>query len=342
MTTQPHRILAIDDTPANLVALDGLLSKEFDLQFATSGPAGIALALNCPPDLILLDVMMPDMDGYETFRRLAALPALKDVPVVFVTALNDLDSEVAGLSLGAADYITKPINVTIARQRIRNLIERKREQDALQQALQEKVALLKEVHHRVKNNLQVINSLLRMEAKRSQHSDTQAVLNDMQGRIRAMALLHESIYQHGTFAWVDLGSYLQRVATQVFAALAVSPDVIRLQLQLNDVRVSLDQATPCGMLVSELISNALKHGFPDGRSGEVCIELRPLEAEALWQLRVSDNGIGLPDLFELASLRSLGLQLAASLAGQMGGHLDVGPGAVFTVQFKIAPSTRLA
>ncbi|HOE41995.1 MAG TPA: histidine kinase dimerization/phosphoacceptor domain -containing protein [Rhodoferax sp.] len=339
MKTPLHRILAIDDTPANLLALDGLLSNEFDLQFATSGPTGIALALKCPPDLILLDVMMPEIDGFETFKLLAAQPMLKAIPVVFVTALNDFDAEVAGLSLGAADFITKPINATIARQRIRNLIERKREQDALQQALQEKVALLKEVHHRVKNNLQVIASLLRMEGKGSEHSHTQAVLNDMQGRIRAMALLHESIYQNGTFAWVDLASYLKKVATQVFVSLAVSPSLIRLQLQLDELQVSLDQAMPCGMLVSELISNAFKHGFPDGRSGEVCIELRPLEDGAMWQLRVSDNGIGLPDNFESAVQHSLGLQLASSLASQMGGRLDVGPGAAFTVQFKVEPTT---
>lgn len=124
MTVQHARILVIDDTPANLLTLCSVLEGEFDLQFATSGPEGIALALNNPPELILLDVMMPEVDGFETFRRLAAQPTLQSIPVMFVTALSDVDSEVTGLSLGAADYITKPINVTIARHRIRNLVER--------------------------------------------------------------------------------------------------------------------------------------------------------------------------------------------------------------------------
>ena len=124
MTTPRARVLAIDDTPINLITLGSMLEGEFDLQFATSGPIGIALALNNPPDLILLDVMMPDVDGFETFRRLAAQPTLCNIPVIFVTALNDVDSEVTGLSLGAADYITKPINIAIARHRIRNLVER--------------------------------------------------------------------------------------------------------------------------------------------------------------------------------------------------------------------------
>ncbi len=124
MTAARACILAIDDTPANLMTLGSVLEGEFDLQFATSGSIGISLALKNRPDLILLDVMMPEVDGFETYRRLLAQPSLRDIPVIFVTALNDVDSEVTGLSLGAADYITKPINVAIARHRIRNLVER--------------------------------------------------------------------------------------------------------------------------------------------------------------------------------------------------------------------------
>ncbi|MFZ4623772.1 MAG: EAL domain-containing response regulator [Rhodoferax sp.] len=118
------KILAIDDTPVNLLTLGAALKDDFDLQVATSGAMGINLALQDPPDLILLDIMMPDMDGFETCRQLKAEPLLRDIPVIFVTALNELDSEVEGLVLGAADYITKPIQVETARQRIRNLIER--------------------------------------------------------------------------------------------------------------------------------------------------------------------------------------------------------------------------
>ena len=117
-------ILAIDDTPANLFALGAALEGEYEMQFASAGPMGIALALEDPPDLILLDVMMPEVDGYETLRRIKAEPKLKHIPVVFVTALTDSDSEVSGLSLGAADYVTKPINVEVVRRRVCNLIER--------------------------------------------------------------------------------------------------------------------------------------------------------------------------------------------------------------------------
>ena len=126
VTEAKPSILAIDDTPENLLTLRAALGAEFRLQFATSGAMGLALAEAAPPDLILLDVMMPEMDGYEVCRRLKAALRLRSVPVIFVTGLVDSDAESAGLALGAVDYITKPIKVEIARQRIRNLLERER------------------------------------------------------------------------------------------------------------------------------------------------------------------------------------------------------------------------
>jgi diguanylate cyclase (GGDEF)-like protein/PAS domain S-box-containing protein len=118
------RILVVNDVPVNLLTLGAALKDDFDLQIATSGEMGLALARELPPDLILLDIMMPGIDGYETCRRLKQDPRLKDVPVVFVTALTEVDSEIRGLELGALDYITKPIQVETARRRIHNLLER--------------------------------------------------------------------------------------------------------------------------------------------------------------------------------------------------------------------------
>ncbi len=116
------KILIIDDTPENLFLLATALESEFDLQLATSGPEGIELGKASQPDLILLDVMMPEVDGYETFRRFRRQPSLKQTPIIFVTAIADLESEVAGLALGAADYITKPIKIELVRHRIRNIL----------------------------------------------------------------------------------------------------------------------------------------------------------------------------------------------------------------------------
>jgi serine phosphatase RsbU (regulator of sigma subunit) len=144
---QQRRILAIDDTPANLKVLSAALSLEFQVQIATSGAVGLAAAAKAPPDLILLDVMMPVMDGFEVCRRLKADPALQHIPVIFLTAMSAGSSECAGLTLGAADYIAKPINVEIARLRIGNLLEREGLRRALaseRDKLKQSVSQLKE------------------------------------------------------------------------------------------------------------------------------------------------------------------------------------------------------
>lgn len=135
-------ILIIDDTPENLKTLGAVLSTEFRLRIATSGTHGLSLAEQSPPDLILLDVMMPEMDGYDTYRQIKANPKLQLIPVIFVTVLTEHDAENSGLKLGAADYITKPIDVEIARQRIRNLLERehlRKEVEAYRDFLEEMV-----------------------------------------------------------------------------------------------------------------------------------------------------------------------------------------------------------
>jgi len=124
MTNKRPKILIIDDMPENLLTLGAVLANDFELQICTSGVMGLELAEQSPPDLILLDVMMPEMDGYETCKRFKADPILGRVPLIFVTAAVESNAEYAGLELGAADYLTKPINIKIAKQRIRNLLER--------------------------------------------------------------------------------------------------------------------------------------------------------------------------------------------------------------------------
>jgi PAS domain S-box-containing protein len=218
-----------------------------------------------------------------------------------------------------------------------DITDQKRAEELLEMALQEKTALLLEVHHRVKNNLQVITSLLRLEGFRSENEATKTVLKDMQGRIRAMALLHETIYRKGNFAAIDLGSYISQIAGESIRNLQITPGAVQLRLDVGVVQVGLDQATPCGLMISEMISNCLKHGFPDGRQGEIDISLQLFgEGEAnQWRLKVSDTGVGLAADFETKRQKSLGLQLVDDLSKQMGGtlHIGNGPEAVFSVNF---------
>ena len=203
---------------------------------------------------------------------------------------------------------------------------------ALSDSLREKDALLREVHHRVKNNLQVISSMLRLESARPGNQASRPVLEEMQSRVRSMALLHETIYRTGVFAAIDLGTYLQQIASQAVRALQSSPPRVQLQLALAPIEVDLDRATPCGLLANELLSNSLKHAFPEGRTGLIRVALQPL-GDDRWRLSVADDGVGLPPDFDLQKQAGLGLQLAAGLAEQIGGRLDIGPGTEFSVTF---------
>jgi|CXWL01.1.fsa_nt_gi two-component sensor histidine kinase len=209
-------------------------------------------------------------------------------------------------------------------------------------SLREKEALLKEVHHRVKNNLQVIASLLRLEGRRIDHPITQSVLREMQGRIQSMALLHETLYRSGNFATVDLAAYLTQLTQQLFRSLASPAAGVQLVLDLEPAHLEIEQAIPCGLIANELASNSLKHGFPDGKMGEVRVRLRSEDEGRQLRLSVSDTGIGLGPNFDPAQKRSLGLQLVSDLARQLQGqfHIGPGPGAVFEVNFlKSRPRT---
>lgn len=216
-----------------------------------------------------------------------------------------------------------------------DITEQKQLQDSLQASLKEKVLLLNEVHHRVKNNLQVINSLLNLESNRCQEPSFQSVLKTMQGRIRSMSLLHQSLYRSGIFASADLGAYLQELASQAFRAQANLDGNVSLKLDLERVMVSMDQATPCGLLVNELITNSFAHGFQNGVGGEIRLSLRVLPNSNKVRLSVGDNGVGLPHDFAVKRENSLGLQLVKDLARQIGGTLEIAAGfeAKFFVEF---------
>jgi PAS domain S-box-containing protein len=210
--------------------------------------------------------------------------------------------------------------------------DRKKAQEALEVALHEKDALLIETHHRVKNNLALIASLMRIEAGRSHESETKAALLAMQSRIRSVVLLNETLYKTASYTRVNVADYLREIATHVFRAQQPDVAAVALVLELEPVEVETAQAIPCGLIVNELITNALKHAFPDGRRGEVRVGLRQEPGGSI-RVSVSDTGVGLPDDIASRQRDSLGLQLVSDLAHQLLGTLDIGPGAAFAVTF---------
>jgi len=197
--------------------------------------------------------------------------------------------------------------------------QREHEQQ-IQSSLREKEVLLKEIHHRVKNNLQVIQSLLKMQARLLADGQTREAIAATIQRVRAMALLHEGLYQRADLATISLREYLRDLFNGVEASSIAEPGQIQFRLDTEDIQLSLDTAAPLGLLANELMSNCFKHGFPEGRRGAIEISIRRLGGVV--HMVVKDDGIGIPASFDASTSASMGLKLANSLAHQLGGRLE--------------------
>jgi len=188
--------------------------------------------------------------------------------------------------------------------------------------LEEREVLLQEVHHRVKNNLQVISSLIGMQVRALGGDASRKALEECQTRVQAIALIHEKLYQSRDYARVAFSEYARSLAASVFHATGVSPEGITLELAIEDVALAVDRAVPCGLILNELITNALKHAFREGRAGTIRVELKNVEGKAL-RLAVSDDGAGLPAGLDFEKSPSLGLDLVRMLAKQLDTALEV-------------------
>ena len=215
-----------------------------------------------------------------------------------------------------------------------DITERKRAQEQIGAALTEKTVLLNEIHHRVKNNLQVITSLLNLQAGRARDPAVHALIAESRDRVQAMALIHQLLFERRDWSLVQLGPYLRRLGDLLSSTYGHSR--IELEVEADDVELDVQRAVPCGLLVNELVTNAFKHAFPGERTGRIRIELRR-EADGCARLRVSDTGRGLPEDLDIERSESLGMQLIPLLAEQVGGKLNVerGSGARFELRFPI-------
>ena len=193
----------------------------------------------------------------------------------------------------------------------------------LHRSLEEKEVLLREIHHRVKNNLQVISSLLDLQSQHTSDSATVEMFRESQNRVRSMALIHERLYRAQDLSRVNFAEYLEGLTDHLLQSYRVNTDAIRLDLHFaGDVQLAIDTAVPCGLLVNELVSNCLKHAFQGRDSGVIRIELRRLDGAraGIW---VSDNGRGLPEGVDPETARTFGLQLVAMLVDQLRGTLTI-------------------
>jgi len=203
-----------------------------------------------------------------------------------------------------------------------DITERKQAEEQIQAALTEKEVLLQEIHHRVKNNLQVISSLLNLQSRSIQDRQHLELLKDSQDRIKTMALIHEKLYQAKDLARINFSGYIRDLAANLFRSYKDKSTAITLKTDIDDISLSIDAAVPCGLIINELVSNALKHAFPTGSKGEIFISLSS-STDQKFVLTVSDNGVGLPKDLKFQNTASLGLQLVNTLAVQLRGTVEV-------------------
>jgi two-component sensor histidine kinase len=210
----------------------------------------------------------------------------------------------------------------------------KKREKTLEAKLRETETLLKELHHRIKNNIQIISSLLRLQANAIQDEKIAEILKTSQSRIRSISLIHEKLYESRDLTTVDFGDYIRVLAGQIFHLAGASPSAVRLEVRAEKVRLEAKRGIPCGLIINELVLNALKYAFPSGKTGTIRIEMRP-QAAGHYSLVVSDNGVGLPEGVDIQKPERLGLQVVTDLVKQLKGKLEIDrkAGTTFRITF---------
>lgn len=215
----------------------------------------------------------------------------------------------------------------------RDVTKEKEIQKTLQASVREKDVLLKEIHHRVKNNLQVISSLINMQIRNLVDAPAKDALIECQTRIQAIALIHEKLYQSADYARVSFSEYVQSLMADIFHALGVSPNTIALELNIPRMLLPIDKAIPCALILNELVTNSLKHAFPEERRGVINVSIY---AEIGYiSMTIKDTGVGLPENINLKNSPSLGLQLVNTLLEQLKASIEIDRtnGTAFTIHF---------
>jgi PAS domain S-box-containing protein len=237
------------------------------------------------------------------------------------------------VSTGVIDYNGRPAFLATGF----DITERKLAEDRLQASLCEKELLLKEVHHRVKNNLQVVSSMLNLQAQNASDPAMARSLQESQGRVRSMALIHERLYKSGDLARINFEEYVRNLTAYLMRSYSKPGEHIDLRLDTSDIPLSIDTAIPCGLIINELVSNALKYAFPGSRQGTITVAIR--KEDGHYTLFVSDDGVGMPANMDFRNHSSLGLQLVNTLVGQLDGSitLNTEKGTAFTIRFPGEP-----
>jgi two-component sensor histidine kinase len=325
-----------------------LTSRVGTFLIAENGQEGLELYKKYAPDLIITDISMPIMDGLEMIRYIKT--DNPEVRVIVMSAYSIKEYFLEAINLGVNGYLIKPVEakklfsliddlsgtILLKRELEAKEMERRAAEEGLKKSLDEKEILLKEVHHRVKNNMQIISSILKMQQRQVDDPRLKEVLEESQNRIHSMALVHENLYSNENLSKILFSNYVKSMAGNLARTFSRSQNNIQLEFDIEDVYMPLDTGIPCGLIINELLSNSFKYAFPDSNSGVIRIQLKNIGHDN-FEMEVSDNGIGINGGFNIENSKSLGMKIVTKLVQQIEGTLnyDFSKGTKFKIKFKI-------
>lgn len=331
-------LLYIDDDPG----IGRLVQRRLErsgcvVRLAHDGAAGVELALTEPFDAIALDHYMPGQDGLEVLAVLREFPNMP--PVIFVTAAEEPRIAVAALKAGAADYVVKDVQgafLDLLGPTVRHAIEQRRmrletesaqhemreSRDRLARLAEQQAVLLKEVNHRVANSLQLISSLIELQARKVADPQAREMLRRAADRVEAVALVHRRLYTSDDVSFVDMDQYLAGLIEEFRRAMETDGRERRIELQVEEIRIETDKAVSIGLIVNELVTNALKYAYPDDVVGEVRVRLRRKDVGCV-HLIVEDDGVGYPEGTAPAKGSGLGAMIVAAMASTLKATVDL-------------------
>jgi two-component sensor histidine kinase len=341
-------ILIVDDDESSSKSLALILKKKgYKVDLAETGQKAIEKVKERSFNVALLDIRLPDMEGT------LLLPMLKDtrpeMDAIMVTGHASVENAVQAINKGASGYVTKPIIIDELMLQLRELVEKqdlreekRKTEEQLKESLKEKEVLLKEIHHRVKNNMQIIYGMLNLQLAKIKDAAVAEKLRGTQHRIKSMALVHERLYSSKNLSMIEFRDYVQKLLLHLFHSYGGDSNKIHQKIDIENIFLDISIAIPCGLIVSELVSNSLRHGFPDGKGKnkkrdsekEIYVKLS-LDKKNKYTLTVRDNGIGFPRDLDFRRTDSLGLQIVNTLVEQLEGkiRLQKKEGTVFQIEF---------
>ncbi len=224
-----------------------------------------------------------------------------------------------------------------------DITEKKLKDQQIKHSLEEKELMIKEIHHRVKNNLQIISSLLSLQSRNIKDPEMQKLFNMSRDRVQSMALIHQQLYKTDDMTKINFDEYMKTLAKQLLVSYEGANKRIKINSSLNHISFGLDTAIPCGLIINELLSNSIKHGFNGSRSGEIDIEIKNIK-DGKYMLSVADNGVGLPAEFKTQNGKGMGMQLVKALTNQLDGKINIcnGKGTRFEIEFEEANYERIS